>query len=114
MGEALREALVNHLEVGEAVTAVHAFRASPGEDAAEAYGVVLALDHVLGVWELTSVDSAADDPESDIAANLCAMIDEARMARDFSAADSHRQRLIELGYEVRSSAEGTSAKKKFA
>ncbi len=108
------EALANDLNVSEAMKAVHAFLSSPGQDAAEAYGVLLALDHVLGVWELTSVDSAADDPESDIAANLCAMIDEARKARDFSAADSHRQRLIELGYEVRSSAEGTSATKKFA
>jgi cysteinyl-tRNA synthetase len=42
------------------------------------------------------------------------MIDEARRARDFSAADTHRQRLIQLGYEVRSSSDGTSAKKKLA
>ncbi len=111
---AFLQALANDLNISEAMTVVHAWIASPGQDAADAFGVLLALDQVLGVWELTSCDSEADDPESDIAASLCALIDEARRARDFSAADAHRQRLIGLGYEVRSSPEGTSAKKKFA
>ncbi len=112
--KAFLQALANDLNISEAMTVVHAWISSPGKDAAEAYGVLLALDQVLGVWELTANDSETDDPESDIAASLCALIDEARQARDFSAADAHRQRLIQLGYEVRSSPEGTSAKKKFA
>jgi len=107
-------ALANDLNVSEAMAIVHAWISSPGDDAAEAYGVLLALDQVLGIWEITEIDRAAKDPECDIAANLCAMIDEARRARDFSAADTHRQRLIQLGYEVRSSSDGTSAKKKLA
>ncbi|MEM6688234.1 MAG: hypothetical protein AAF664_02325, partial [Planctomycetota bacterium] len=102
------------LNVSEAMTVVHAWISSPGEDAAEAYGVLLALDHVLGVWEQTSCDAETEDSESDLARSLCALIDEARSARDFSSADHHRQRLIELGYEVRSSSDGTFAKKKFA
>ncbi len=111
---AFLQALANDLNVSEAMTVVHAWISSPGENAAEAYGVLLALDQVLGVWELTSCDSATEDPESDIAASLCALIDEARRNRDFSAADAHRQRLIQLGYEVRSSSDGTSARKKLA
>ncbi len=107
-------ALANDLNVSEAMAIVHAWISSPGDDAAEAYGVLLALDQVLGIWEITEIDRAAKDPECDIATNLCAMIDEARRARDFSAADTHRQRLIQLGYEVRSSSDGTSAKKKLA
>jgi cysteinyl-tRNA synthetase len=107
-------ALANDLNVSEAMAIVHAWISSPGDDAAEAYGVLLALDQVLGIWEITEIDRGAKDPECDIAANLCAMIDEARRARDFSAADTHRQRLIHLGYEVRSSSDGTSAKKKLA
>jgi cysteinyl-tRNA synthetase len=107
-------ALANDLNVSEAMAIVHAWISSPGDDAAEAYGVLLALDQVLGIWEITEIDRGAKDPECDIAANLCAMIDEARRARDFSAADTHRQRLIQLGYEVRSSSDGTSAKKKLA
>ena len=108
------QALANDLNVSEAMTVVHAWISSPGEDASEAYGVLLALDQVLGVWELTADDSETQDPESDIAANLCTLIDEARGARDFSAADAHRDHLIQLGYEVRSSPDGTSAKKKLA
>lgn len=111
---AFLRALANDLNISEAMTVVHAWISSPGEDAAEAYGVLLALDQVLGVWELTDCDSATEDPESDIAISLCALIDEARCTRDFSAADAHRQRLIQLGYEVRTSSEGTSAKKKLA
>jgi cysteinyl-tRNA synthetase len=107
-------ALANDLNVSEAMAIVHAWISSPGDDAAEAYGVLLALDQVLGIWEITEIDRGAKDPECDIATNLCAMIDEARRARDFSAADTHRQRLIQLGYEVRSSSDGTSAKKKLA
>ncbi|MEM9826392.1 MAG: cysteine--tRNA ligase [Planctomycetota bacterium] len=107
-------ALANDLNVSEAMTALHGWIASPGDDAAEAYGVLLALDQVLGLWELTGAGDASDDPESRIAADLCALIDEARKTRDFSSADTHRKRLIELGYEVRSSAGGTFAQKKFA
>ena len=108
------QALANDLNISEAMTVVHAWISSPGGDASEAYGVLLALDQVLGVWELTADDSEPQDPESDIAANLCTLIDEARGARDFSAADAHRDHLIQLGYEVRSSPDGTSAKKKLA
>ncbi|HBE70038.1 MAG TPA: cysteine--tRNA ligase [Planctomycetaceae bacterium] len=111
---AFLEALANDLKVSEAMTVVHAWMSSPGEDAAEAYGVLLALDQVLGVWELTGADEASEDPESEVVQKLCELIDEARQTKDFSAADAHRQRLIELGYEVRSSAEGTFAQKKLA
>jgi len=112
--KAFMGALANDLNVSEAMAVVHAWISSPGEDPAEAYGVLLALDQVLGIWEIAANDCQAHDPEGDIAAGLCAMIDEARRARDFSAADAHRQRLIQLGYEVRSSSDGTSAKKKLA
>ncbi|MEM8679257.1 MAG: cysteine--tRNA ligase [Planctomycetota bacterium] len=106
--------LANDLNVSEAMTVVHAWISSPGDDAAEAYGVLLALDEVLGLWELTACESASEDPDGELAANLCKLIDEARRIRDYAAADAHRQRLIQLGYEVRSSAEGTAAKKNLA
>ena len=106
--------LANDLKLSEAMTVVHAWMSSPGSDDAEAYGVLLALDHVLGLWELTASSSSAEDPESQIASNLCKLIDEARNAKDYSTADAHRQQLIQLGYEVRSSPDGTYAQKKFA
>ena len=112
--KAFMEALANDLNVSEAMAVVHAWIASPGDDSAEAYGVLLALDQVLGVWEIATNECDRRDPESDIAITLCAMIDEARLARDFSTADALRQRLLQLGYEVRSSSDGTTAKKKLA
>ena len=93
---------------------MHAWISSTGSDAAESYGVLLALDQVLGVWELAQEDYERHGQENEIAINLCALIDEARRARDFSTADAHRQRLIQLGYEVRSTSDGTQAKKKLA
>lgn len=105
-------ALSNDLNVSEAIAVVHSWIASPSADAAEAYGVFLAMDRVLGVWEIASFEDDANDPERDLIIRLCSMIDEARLCRDFSSADTHRQHLIQLGYEVRSSNTGTYAKKK--
>ncbi len=109
---AFLHALANDLNVSEAMAVVHAWVASPGSDAAESYGVLLALDQVLGVWELASNDNRSEDTESDTVASLCALIDVARSARNYAAADGHRQQLIQLGYEVRTSSNGTSVKKK--
>lgn len=112
---AFMNALADDLNVSEAMAIVHAWICNPGSDSAEAYGVLLAIDRVLGVWELTqATNSSTNDQAEAIAASLCALIDEARRSRDFSAADIHRQRLIHLGYEVRSSCAGTTAKKKLA
>jgi len=111
---AFLQALANDLNVSEAMAVVHAWMWSPCPDAAEAYGVLLTLDQVLGVWELAASDCEEQVSECDVTASLCTMIDEARRAHQFSAADAHRQRLIQLGYEVRSSSDGTSAKKKLA
>lgn len=112
--KAFMRALANDLNVSEAMAVVHAWISSPGEDAAEAYGVLLALDRVLGVWEIAMSDHDAEQPEDELASTLCRMIDDARRARDYPAADAHRDRLIGLGYEVRSSSEGTLATKKLA
>lgn len=112
--KAFMGALAHDLNVSEAMAVVHAWISSPGEDAAEAYGVLLALDRVLGVWEIAKTARQTPGPEDDLASTLCGMIDEARSARDFSAADAHRDRLIRLGYEVRSSSAGTSARRKLA
>ncbi|MEM6777105.1 MAG: hypothetical protein AAF670_05585 [Planctomycetota bacterium] len=96
------------------MTAVHGWIASPGDDTAEPDGVRLALDHVLGVWDLTSGSDATGDPMSEIAGDLCALINEARQTRDLSTGEIHRKRLIKLGYEARSSIEGTFARNKSA
>ena len=80
------------------------------ENASEAVAVLRVIDSVLGVIELTR-SQQSDSGEEEISL-LCRAIDEARQRRDFSTADKHRNQLIELGYEVRSTSEGTVAKRK--
>ncbi len=58
---------------------------------------LLGLDSLLG----------AEDGADDEALALLRERDEARAARDFERADRARDRLAELGYEVRDSAEGS-------
>lgn len=113
--KAFMSALADDLNVSEAIAVICGWLSSPGNNAAEAYGVLLAMDRVLGIWELTSEETHSDDTtESDLANQLCALIDAARVTRDYASADVHRQRLIQLGYEVRSSNDGTVARKRLA
>jgi cysteinyl-tRNA synthetase len=71
----------------------------PIPGAPEAIGEMLEL---LGLASLASVEGAAD-AESEV---LLAEREEARAAKDFARADELRERLAELGWEVRDSAEG--------
>ncbi len=58
--------------------------------------------------------TGTSDDENDPASVLCAAIDEARRNKDFSTADTLRKQLIEAGYDVSTSKEGTIARKKLA
>ena len=53
-----------------------------------------------------------DDDEN--AAAICKAIDDARAKKDFKVADALRKGLIEAGYDVLTTKEGTTAKKKLA
>jgi cysteinyl-tRNA synthetase len=103
-------ALADNLNISAALAVVHQWVGSPIEDAAEAAGIMNVIDSVLGVVELTR--STGADSDNDEIALLCSAIDEARKRRDFESADKHRQQLVERGYEVRTTSEGTSAKRK--
>jgi cysteinyl-tRNA synthetase len=72
---------------------------SPG--AAEAVAEMLAL---VGLSTLTQPDTGAE--ADDEAEKLLEERQEARAAKDFARADEIRDRLAELGWEVRDSAEG--------
>jgi cysteinyl-tRNA synthetase len=109
-------ALADNLNISAALAVVHGWIGSRIEDAAEAAGVMQVIDSVLGVVQLTksgSVAAQADEEDQEISL-LCRLIDEARSRKDFSAADLHRKELTQRGYEVRSTAEGTVAKRKMA
>jgi len=104
-------ALADNLNISAALAVVHQWISSPVEDAKVAAAVLRVIDSVLGVVELTRAQQAAVGDDQEILL-LCRAIDEARKSRDFATADLHRNQLIERGYEVRSSAEGTVAKRK--
>ncbi|MBX3420778.1 MAG: cysteine--tRNA ligase [Pirellulaceae bacterium] len=105
-------ALADNLNISAALAVVHQWLAAPVTDAAQAAAVLRVIDSVLGIVELTRQSRPTGD--EDEVAVLCREIDEARRRKDFTAADVHRKTLVERGYEVRSTAEGTVAKRKMA
>jgi cysteinyl-tRNA synthetase len=104
-------ALADNLNISAALAVVHQWIGSPVENPQEAAAVLRVIDSVLGVVELTRTQQA-DGADNEEILVLCRAIDEARKRRDFAAADLHRNQLIERGYEVRSTSEGTVAKRK--
>ncbi len=102
-------ALADNLNISAALAVVHGWVSSPVDNPVEAAGVLRVIDSVLGVCELTRSTASSDDDEIAV---LCRAIDDARSRRDFTAADLHRKQLVERGYEVRSTADGTIAKRK--
>ena len=102
--EALVEALCDDFNTPRALAAVFELiaeanrRPVPGaRDALERMLPLLGLEGLL----------ASDDEAGEEAQELLRERDEARAARDFERADSARDRLAELGWEVRDSAEGS-------
>ncbi len=73
----------------------------PSNDAAQALAEMLAL---VGLGSLTQPDEGAE--ADDEARKLLEQRQEARAAKDFGQADEIRDKLAELGWEVRDSAEG--------
>jgi cysteinyl-tRNA synthetase len=104
-------ALADNLNISAALAVVHQWIGSPVTNAAKAVAVLRKIDHVLGVVELTKSAKSDNDDEVTL---LCRAIHEARQRRDFTTADQHRKKLESQGYEVRSTAEGTVAKRKMA
>jgi cysteinyl-tRNA synthetase len=104
------EALADNLNISLALAVVLQWVGTPVTNPAEAMAVLRKIDHVLGVVELTKSNATEDDEVT----LLCRAIHEARQRKDFSTADQHRKKLESQGYEVRSTAEGTVAKRKMA
>jgi cysteinyl-tRNA synthetase len=104
--------LRDDLNISSALAVIHEWISKPVKDAQTDLGALKLIDRVLGITELTQ--STATSQEDNIIIELCRMIDEARVRKDFAEADKHRNDLMTRGYEVRSSAQGTVAKKKFS
>jgi cysteinyl-tRNA synthetase len=117
VGEFLR-ALGDDLNISGAIGVVLPWAAKPGDDAKEALGVLRVIDHVLGVTQLADV--AVDDEDASAggdgvdANDLCRRIDDARTSKDFATADALRAQLVEAGYDVQTTPDGTKATRKLA
>lgn len=108
-------ALADDLNISGALGVLHPFLTSPPTDPAEALGVLRRMNAVLNVAPMEcAVESADDGCDAAEAERICREIDAARAGKDFAAADSLRQQLVDAGFEVRTGPEGTSIKQKLA
>src|SRR5262249_51601731 len=102
--ESFREALADDFNTPRAMAGVFELVAEANRDevpgAADALAEMLAL---VGLSTLTQPDEGAEADEE--AAGLLEQRQEARAAKDFARADEIRDRLAELGWEVRDSTE---------
>ena len=104
-------ALANDLNISAALAVVHTWIGQKATDPSEARAVFDKIDSVLGIADLSA---ASRSPDKDTSAALCERIDAARAAKNYDVADRLRQELIDAGYEVRSTPEGTVAVKNLA
>src|SRR5690348_6385444 len=105
--EAFKDALADDFNTPRALAEVFELvgEANRGEvDGEEAAGAVAEMLELVGLSALTQPDQGAEaDPE---ARQLMEEREEARAAKDFAKADGLRDRLSELGWTVRDSADG--------
>jgi cysteinyl-tRNA synthetase len=124
---AFRAALADDLNMSGALAAVFEFVAGKHGDAAESLAVLRRFDEVLGVDvmplpvypgaraapQVVTIRSGPDDsfvPVTDV----CQQIDGARAQKDFATADRLRKELVDAGYDVHTSKQGTTASKRLA
>ncbi|HMO13216.1 MAG TPA: cysteine--tRNA ligase [Pirellulaceae bacterium] len=105
------QALADNLNISAALAVVLNWISQPVDNPSEAAAVLKVIDSVLGILELHELTE--QDVDTDVV-ELCKAIDEARKNRNYELADQHRRTLVEKGYEVRTTAEGTVAKAKLA
>ncbi len=107
--EAFIESLSDDLNMAGALAAVFEMLAT-GKDPGESLAVLRQVDRVLAVLPAGGAAAGAGDG----AADRCRALDEARQRKDFAAADAIRQELIDAGYDVKTTKEGTVATKRLA
>jgi cysteinyl-tRNA synthetase len=101
--ESFREALADDFSTPRALAEV--FELVGEANRGEVPGASEAVLEMLGLLGLGSLAEAGEGP-GDEAEALMAEREEARAAKDFERADEIRDRLAELGWEVRDSTEG--------
>jgi cysteinyl-tRNA synthetase len=107
-------AIADDLNIAGALGAILPWAATTPEHPAEALGVLNRINDVLAVAPLATTGAAAsDDAESQIL-SLCLKLDQARASKDFASADKIRSEITAAGYDVKTSPQGTVARKRLA
>ena len=105
--------MADDLNISGAMAVVFKWLEGEHPKADESLGVLNRIDSVLGVVSLFDASAEANEGDTDAAAK-CRQIDEARAAKDYAAADRLRQELVEAGYDVQTTKQGTTVQKKLA
>ena len=107
-------AIADDLNIAGALGVILPWAATTPEHPAEALGVLNRINDVLAVAPLATTGAAAsDDAESQIL-SLCLKLDQARASKDFASADKIRSEITAAGYDVKTSPQGTVARKRLA
>ncbi len=116
MVRAFAETLADDLNMAGALGALFSWlgevKPANAQDAAAARVALRAVDSVLNVIEPSAVQLGGLD-ETDAMAQA-AEIDAARARKDYAAADVIRSRLIEAGYDVKTTRDGTTVQRRLA
>ncbi len=106
-------ALSDDLNISAALAVVFEWLKSGGDREADAAGVFRTLDSVLGILPGAGQKRGGEAADEE-ARQRCAGIDEARAAGDYGRADDLRRQIVDAGYDVMTTKEGTVAKRKLA
>ena len=102
-------ALADDLNISVALAVVNSWmRTSPEKsNAEEALGVWQKINSVLGLEHFEIEDETLAEAQK-----LCDEMNEARKVKDWPTADAHRQKLLDMGYNVNQSKDGATIEKR--
>jgi cysteinyl-tRNA synthetase len=113
------ECLADDLNISGALGALFTWL-NDSKDSAQTQAAVLnSVNDVLGVLtpgmsRFTATSRGAHSIGDDPVADKCHALDDARKSKDFNTADRLRQELIDAGYDVQTTKDGTVARKRLA
>jgi cysteinyl-tRNA synthetase len=113
------DAMSDDLNISAALAVVWPWTNTTPTDAAEALAVCRELNKVLGIAPLSPTTFAQNVlsfgfVEDKDVLDACRQIDEARARKDYATADRLRQQLLDAGYQVQTTREGTSIQQRLA
>ena len=108
---AFREAVEDDLNMPRALAAAWGMLKDSELSDAQQYATLAAMDRVLG-FDFENMQAAGQEPLDQKIMDLIEQRNAARSAKDFEQSDDIRDRLAEMGIELKDTAEGTTWKKK--